>query len=491
MKNEDKDTTSTWNKIAFGFGQIGDMVSYQTFTIMIFVFYYGAIGINSNWIMIGFIIWSIWNSINDPLLGIVSDRTKKKMGRRRFWIIIATIPTAIIMILLWTPPLLFGITSGTVDGMLLNFIYFLVVICIFDFFYTMFSLNATSVFPEMFLYKKERNKAAMWRNILSIIGLIIAFLLPIAIIGDTKDPVNLFNLNYFIASVIISTIFIICEVIFIKWGLKERAEFKEDPAKNPGFLKSLKICLTNKSFLIYVLANLGNWYVYGLIPTIILLYGQWVIFYPWYSGETDIFMSIGLLFAFIVGGILQPLWKKIGLKLGNRKGAMIGFAAWGAAFIPFLFVGRGWPFYFLSLILMVFAGVGIGASLYFKDLLMSEIIDEDEVKSGVRREGTYYGVNALIIRLATIFVIISINIVFNGASWEIYQPGILDPTLFIIGLKSLMSIFPAVACALVILCLYFYPIHDDRLLNIKKELAKMHQVKRDKSNLKSTSGKRP
>lgn len=476
MENEQK--TSTWNKIAFGFGQIGDMVSYQTFTLMIFAFYYGAVGINTNWIMIGFIIWSIWNSLNDPLLGIISDKTKKKMGRRKFWILVAIIPTAVIMILLWTPPLLFGITSGTVNGMLLNFIYFLVVICIFDFFYTMFSLNSTAVFPEMFLEKKERNKAAMWRNIMTILGLIIAFLIPIAIIGDTKEPANLFNFKYLIASLTISAIFIICEIIFVKYGLKERAEFKDDPEKNPGFLKSLKICLTNKSFLIYVLANLGNWYVYGLIPTIILLYGQWVIF----GGVTgtDFLMSMGLLIAFLVGGVLQTFWKKIGTKLGNRKGAMVGFTAWGFAFIPFIFVGTGLPFYYLTLVLMIFAGIGIGASLYFKDLLMSEIIDEDEIKSGVRREGAYYGVNALIIRLATILVMISINAVFNGAEWEVYQPGILDPTLFIIGLKSLMSVFPAVACGLVVLTLYFYPIHGDRLLQIEKELDKIHKVKREK-----------
>jgi GPH family glycoside/pentoside/hexuronide:cation symporter len=463
--------TSTWNKIAFGIGQIGDMVSYQTFTILIFVFYYGAVGLNTNWIMIGFIIFSVWNALNDPLLGLISDRTVRKMGRRKFWIIISIIPLAIVMILLWTPPFLFGTSTA-----LLNFIYFLVIICIFDFLYTMFSLNATSVFPEMFIDKEERNKAAMWRNIMTILGLIVAFLLPMLIIGDTKDPVNLFNFNYLIASIIISTIFIICEVIFLKWGLKERLEFKQDPLKNPGFFKSLKLSLGNKSFLIFVLANLGNWYVYGLIPTIILLYGQWVIFGG--MAGTDFLMSIGLLIAFVLGGLLQPLWKKIGTKLGNRKGAMLGFGLWGVAFIPFLFIGNSIIFYFISLGLMAFAGVGIGASLYFKDLLMSEIIDEDEVKSGCRREGAYYGVNALIIRLATILVMVSINIVFTGASWEVYEPA-LDPTLFILGLKSLMSVFPAVACGLTVLCLYFYPLHDERLLEIKKELEKIHREKKE------------
>ena len=56
-------------------------------------------------------------------------------------------------------------------------------------------------------------------------------------------------------------------------------------------------------------------------------------------------------------------------------------------------------------------GIGLSGSLYLKDLIVSDIIDEDEVTTGVRREGAFYGVNAFIMRLAVIFVFLSIFLV--------------------------------------------------------------------------------
>ncbi|GAH59686.1 unnamed protein product, partial [marine sediment metagenome] len=101
------ETEKKTGKIAtmFSFGNLADITAYQSFTLLIFTFYYSVVGIQIELITIGFIIWSVWNAFNDPILGYFSDRTHTKWGRRRPWIMIAFIPLAIIMILLFTPPL--------------------------------------------------------------------------------------------------------------------------------------------------------------------------------------------------------------------------------------------------------------------------------------------------------------------------------------------------------------------------------------------------
>ncbi|MFX1449595.1 MAG: MFS transporter [Promethearchaeota archaeon] len=461
------------NKLAYGLGNITDMVAYQTFTLLIFVFYYSVVGLDAFELMIGFVIWSIWNSINDPILGLISDKTNVQMGRRKFWIIIALVPISLIMIFLWTPPL--G-NRFAPNNALYNWLYFLIVIVLFDFFYTMFSLNFTALFPEMYIDQSDRNEAGLIRRVMTILGLIIAFILPIAIIGDAKDIANLYNGRYFIAGLTNCLIVFISLLIAIKFAVKERILFKKDPLKNPGFTDSLKITLKNKTFLIFVAGNLCNWYVYGLIPTIILLYGTHVL------GTTDMGSSILLLVGFLSAAGLMPLWKKIGEMKGNARGMMISFFIWGISFIPFLFIfGATITNYIITMLVMVLVGFGISGSIYYGDLVISDMIDEDEVATGVRREGAYYGVNALIIRLATIFVMITIAMVFSGTGWTEYQPTTQDIAQLRLGLMLLMSIFPSAAAFIGSFCLYKFPLKDEKLSKMKEELNKLHATKSGKT----------
>jgi len=453
------------NKLAFGVGNIGDMIAYQSFTLLIFVFYFAIVIKDAILITIGFIIWSLWNAFNDPLLGWLSDRTNKSMGRRKFWTIIALVPASIVMVLLFTPPLMFGVADVWI-----NWIYFLIIICFFDFAYTMFSLNVTSAFPEMYIEQSDRNQASLIRRILTIVGLIIAFLLPVIIIGDTEALGSFWNGNYLIAGIILGVLVAVCLVVVIKWGLKERKEFSKDPVKNPGFFESLKITLKNRNFQVLVGGNLCNWYIYGLIPTIILLFGQHVLGFA-----EDIYSSILLLLAFLAAAAFMPMWKKYGDKHGNQKALVVSFILWGIGFIPFLFLPPHQISYFISIPIMIFIGLGISGSILLMDLLISDVIDDDEVKTGIRREGAFYGVNALVVRLATVLVMVSIMVIFAGNGWGAYtaRPG----TDVIMGLKILMSVFPAGAAFIGAYFFHKFPLKGQKLAEVKEKLEKIHKDK--------------
>ncbi len=62
---------------------------------------------------------------------------------------------------------------------------------------------------------------------------------------------------------------------------------------------------------------------------------------------------------------------------------------------------------------------------------------------GVRREGAYFGVNALIMRLATILVFFSIAMVFNNVGWTVFDP--VPSAETVLGLRVLMGVLPAIA----------------------------------------------
>ncbi|MBD3212828.1 MAG: hypothetical protein GF311_09490 [Candidatus Lokiarchaeota archaeon] len=76
-ESKSKKKISLKNAIGYGFGQFSDTVAYQTFTFLTFTFYFSVVGLSIDFITFGFIIWAIWNSLNDPLLGTLSDKTRK------------------------------------------------------------------------------------------------------------------------------------------------------------------------------------------------------------------------------------------------------------------------------------------------------------------------------------------------------------------------------------------------------------------------------
>ncbi len=456
------------NKVAFGFGALGDSISYQVFTFLVFTFYYAVIGLDINLVTLGFVAWSVWNAINDPLAGLVSDKTNTKYGRRIPYIALTFLPLSLLMLILWTPP---------VGSTLWSFIYFIGIIMLFDTVYTFNSLNLTSLFPEMYLTEEARCSANNIRQIFLVIGLLIAFLIPTFLISDLSAKETAATIvigEYQQAGVVLGVVVAIVYLIALKWGVSERKEFKNDWRDVPSWSDAFKHTLGNRTFHSFLAVNTMNWYVFGLIPTIIPLYGQFVLGIG--AGESLI-LGILLAAAFVSGGLFMALWKYIVNRWGNlRKAWTASMLLWISALVPLFFVSD----VMIALVLFAFNGIGLSGSLYLKDLVMADIIDEDEVRTGVRREGAYFGVNALVMRLAVILVFLSINLVFNSVGWRVFVPEEATAET-LLGLRLLMSIFPAIALAIGIAAFSRYQLVGDRLKAVKTKRDEIHSGKQAKS----------
>jgi GPH family glycoside/pentoside/hexuronide:cation symporter len=458
-----RERSSGRKALFYSFGQISDVLSYQSFILLIFTFYFAVVGIGTWLMVLGYSIWSVWNAVNDPMMGFLSDRTHTKLGRRLPYIIGAFIPLAITVIFLYFPPISFGDTS-----MVANFIYFFIVIVIFELFYTIYSLNLTSLFPEIFMTQQERTQANNVRQVFTIVGLIFAFILPGMIIDDYRDPNNLPKYQLF--GIIAAVIIVACALIFLIFGPKERVEFQQDYQKAFGFFGTIKYCFKSKSFRWYIIAETCVWFVYGMLPTIV----------PLYAGEVlkVVGLSTSLLLAttFISATIfITFLWKPLVRKIGNRKAWIISFIIWILSLSGTLFISE----FIGGLIVFFLIGIGLSGSLFIIDLVVADIIDEDETVTGMRREAGYYGVNAFVLRFSNVLVILAIGIVFSGTEWGggyVPNPGI-NVT---IGLKILMFALPAIALVIAALAIYKYPLHGERLLKVKEERQKIHDQKKSR-----------
>jgi len=445
--------------VLYSLGGFTDVVFLQFFTFLIFTFYYSVIRLNVVLITISFVIWSIWNAINDPLLGAISDRTSTKWGRRKPFIFAAIFPLLIVNVLLWTPP------RGDVTA---TFIYFLVIIILWELFYTMFSLNQTSLFPEMFRDLDQRAKANTSVQFFQVVSLLVAFILPGMFIPQYDDP-QYFS-EFSIAAIVISIICGTTGLLFIKFGIRERVEFSKDPESAPSFLNALKYTFRNKSFRLYIVGNFALWYAFGMLPTIWPLYGDFVL------GVPDAFVqSIMLGGAFIAAMIFMFPWRIIVSKLGAKSSYILALIVFIATLFPFMFISN----FLGGLITMIIWGFGLAGVLFVRDITIAAIIDEDELKNGIRREAGYYGINGFIIKLTNVVIYITIALVFIGVEWAIFDPTtISDANIF--GLRSLMFIYPTIFLVLGIIAMVFFPIDKEKYDKLTEDARKLHLEKREK-----------
>ena len=173
-----------------------------------------------------------------------------------------------------------------------------------------------------------------------------------------------------------------------------------------------------------------------------------------------------------------PVMRWLGNRIGMRNAFIVSESIWIVALIPFTFLQEGgfWlgiSHNYWAVIFMAVNGIGLSGAMYFVDILIANIIDEDEIHRGIRREGAFYGVNALINRYSTILSIGAIAVVFAGQGWATYiiSPSDLQGVALELGIRWLMVGFTIGGILIVILFLSLFPLHGERLKKVKEQIA--------------------
>ncbi len=455
-ESSSKSTYSLGQKTAFTLGNFVQWFVNAAFNTWVFSFYFTAKGLNVKYIWLAYIIWTFYNAINDPAIGYLSDRTHTRIGRRKPYIIIGIIPLIIIEIILWIPP---------VDTQIGLFIFLLLMLLSYDTFYTMQSIPYDALFPELYTSVKERAQVNTLRQIFAEIGLLAAFLVPGFFIIDITQ-----SSGYLTNGIITAITIGICTLVALIWGVKERKEFSHDHHQGFNFFQGLRYSFKNKGFVIYILLFFLYEYVTLILGNIVPFYGQEIL------GVDTFQTSLLLGVMIIVGTFSMFLWKKLDVLFGSRISYGIAILSYIVGSIPLLLVTN----YIAAMITASFMGIGFGGLLYFIYLLIADVIDADELKTGVRREGTFFGIANFFMRLAMILSILSVSIVFTQTGWETYVP---NPDVNIKrGIRMLMVIFPAIALLLSLVCLYFYPFTKKKVQEMKTQLTALHEQKLQRTN---------
>lgn len=443
----------TWEKLAYSFGALGSSLSSQAVQTYIVFFYADVLKVPIELIGYSMMAYGIWNAINDPLFGYFSDRTRTRWGRRIPYVAGGLIPLTLAFILLWTPP------SGVVNaGHFSLFIYFTVMMFLFDGIFTLVILNWTALFPEMFPSLKDRAAVSMWRQIFGNVGLVV---------GIALAPVVYGRLGWGAMGIIYGVVTGVSVGISLLGSRETGARAGEEPL---NVFPALKHTIANKSFMTYVVSSMLVQFVFVLIMAIVPFYSKYAL----KIAEDQSSLLLGAVF--LVVFIMLAPWMRYTVKVGPKQAMLSAIVLFALALIPFG-LARGLA---MGIVCGALLGIGLAGLMLLFDVLIADVIDEDEVLTGRRREGMYFGANALFIRLGVSAQALVMSQVLKASG---YDPNLAaQPASVETGVRFLTAGVPVIALILAFLVLRMYPLHGDALARIKRELAARHEAREGQGN---------
>ena len=386
-----------------------------------------------------FLIYSIVDSVNDPIIGYLNDRSKRftrKYGKRFPWIIIGTILAPIFLILCFIPVANIKVdASGKVinpEAILVATIWLIVVMCIFETFLTIAEVNRNALIPDLFRGEGQRRKLSIIGMFIGAINaLLAAILIPLLLLsfgGITKISA------YTTTIIVVVVIFYILTIPNII-GTREPDDMKtfradlDDNGRSSSPLREVLVrVLKDKNWMAFTFA-----YFFYAIGGICILAGIdfFIVHYLDLGYEAVIFPLLMVL----IGNIAAiPIFNTLVKKLGAKYSYLISLIWMTIFYILFFFVED-----ITGLIITSFiGGIGLGGQNLCYIIVSSEAIDNSIIKSGKREEGTYNGILRIFSAFSYFFQALIFAIV-AGFTGYVPARGANQTELARLGLKLQMS----------------------------------------------------
>ena len=370
------------DKIGYMFGDFGNDFTFIFASSFLMVFYTKVLGINGGAVGTLFLIARFVDAFTDITMGRIVDSAKPaKDGRFRCWIRRMCGPVAMASFLMYQSSM-----AGASMGMKMVYMYVTYILW-GSVFYTSINIPYGSMASAITSEPDERTALSTFRTIgATLAGLVIGVATPLLIYTTDLDG------NQVVRSgstfTIIAGVFSVCAVLcyFICYKLTtERVKVEPDPNKKPvSLLETFTAIFKSRSLL-------------GIIgAAIFLLLSQLVIssmnnyLYPEYFKNASGISIFTMLSTFIMLLVVAPLSVKVSSRFGKKEAASAGVLVSGGIFLLLYFARVTNMWVFLAASTVAYLGLG-----YFNTVIwanITDVIDEQEVKTGNREDGTVYAV---------------------------------------------------------------------------------------------------
>jgi GPH family glycoside/pentoside/hexuronide:cation symporter len=440
-------------KLAIGAGEMAS-IGRQSIDLLALPVYNIMLGVSPLLVTIVVSVMRFIDALTDPLAGSLSDNSRSRFGRRKPFLVAAAIACAVALPIVWWVPV--GLTENG------YFLYFMVTLAVFYISYSFYDVPLIGLALEATPDYHERTRVAAYKAFFAHgTGVLTAWLFALTqakIFHSSLHGVRMVGIGMGIAMLIIAMV----PVIFVREGYRKLSIKKQ----RMPFLRGLRETFSSRPFLLLCVVATGNKLSGQLVQSL----GLYLMIYHVYPGDT----KAAAVLAGIWGSVYQattvasiPLVTWVATRWGKITALrlclwtlIIGSLSKWFTFHP------GLPY--LTLVTAVVLGPGQTAFSVILRGMIGDVCDEDELRTGLRREGMYGSMHRWIEKAMGSLAIVITGGVLTFAHFHHDAAQQETSTILVLRISYIVVTIVAVIAALI--ALRFFPLTPERAAAIRREL---------------------
>ncbi|MBC8162147.1 MAG: MFS transporter [Roseiflexaceae bacterium] len=445
-------------KLAFGAGDLGPAIATAVSSFFQLIFLTTVAGLRADVAGLILLVAKIWDAFNDPVIGWLTDRTSSRFGRRRPWLLFGAIPFGLSFFLMWlVPP--FDDTG--------KFFYYLLTVLLFDTAFTIVNVPYTAMTPELTSDYDERTSLNSYRFAFSIGGGLLAAYFHLNIVNGfcvnaTACTVDEQRTGYLVAAAVWG----VCSALPFFWcfaGTRERHVVTADAPKQIGILEQVRVAFKNRAFLFVIGIYLFSWLAVQITASVIAFY------VTFWLQRADL---IPIVLLAVQGSAFVALfiWSAVSRRIGKKAVYIIGMTFWILVQSAFFFVQPDQVE--LAIALAALAGVGLATAYLIPWSMMPDVIELDELETGQRREGVFYGFMVLLQKVGLALGLYLVGLALQLQGFDQNAPAGQQPESALLAIRLMIGPVPTFILICGIVLAAFYPItkqkHEEILAQLRE-----------------------
>ena len=439
-----KNYLSFWMKLAYGTGDWGT-AGYGTLRQVFYaIFLTDVVGLEPRLASFAALIGIVWDAINDPIVGMLSDRVRTRWGRRRPFLLFFSIPFGLSFLLLWYAP--------PFESQIAKAVFVTIAFMIADTLETLVAVPFSALTPELTPDYDERTSLTGFRMFFNLAISLVAAVAAPAIVDGVIAGGGTQQQGYLVTAAIFGGLAAM-PFLLIFFVVREH-ELTPEQTTEVSFLETVRTAWANVPFRFATAVYMLNWITFDLVALVL----------PFESAVFAVLL--------ITAVAVLPFWVWISNRFSKQSAYMFGMIFWAVVQLVIFSIKPGQVE--LVLFMSFLAGISVSSAHLLPDSLFPDVIEWDELRTRRRAEGIYYGVKNFIRKLTGAFAIF---IGLQTLVWFGYQTPpegatvFMQPASALTAIRWLIGPFGAVLLFSAVAMAWFYPLTRERHAKIRRLLA--------------------